>query len=60
VGRSGTIIRTTDGEHWELITGPTADNLVKVSAVSANVATVTTAGGKTFATSDGGATWHQR
>ncbi|HKN13553.1 MAG TPA: zf-HC2 domain-containing protein [Candidatus Binatus sp.] len=58
VGRSGTIIRTTDGEHWELITPPTAENLTSVTASSADDATVTTAGGRSFATSDGGASWH--
>ena len=58
VGRSGTIIRTTDGEHWELIAAPGADNLTGVSASSARDAIVTTAGGQSFATSDGGASWH--
>ena len=59
VGRSGTIVRTTDGgEHWTLILGPTADNLAAVTASDANDATVTTAGGRSFATSDGGASWH--
>ena len=60
VGRSGTIIRTTDGEHWELITAPSTDNLTGVSASSAKDATITTAGGQSFATSDGGASWHLR
>ena len=54
----GTIIRTIDGEHWTLVSAPTTDNLVAVSASGANVATVTTAGGRSFATSDGGASWH--
>jgi hypothetical protein len=58
VGNSGTIIRTTDGEHWVLVTSPTADNLVAVSASGTNDATITTAGGQSFATSDGGANWH--
>ena len=60
VGRSGTIIRTTDGEHWELIAAPSADNLRGVSASSARDATITTARGQSFATSDGGASWHLR
>jgi hypothetical protein len=61
VGRSGTIIRTTDGgDHWELITAPTADNLRRVSASSAKDATVTTERGQSFATSDGGATWRSQ
>ncbi len=58
VGRSGTIIRTTDGEHWVLITSPTADNLAAVSASNTNDATITTASGQSFATSDGGLSWH--
>ncbi len=60
VGRSGTIIRTTDGEHWALIPAPTSDNLVAVTAGSATDAVVTAADGKSFATSDGGASWHAR
>jgi hypothetical protein len=60
VGRSGTIIRTTDGEHWELINAPSAENLAAVSASSARYATITTAGGQSFATSDGGASWHRQ
>jgi hypothetical protein len=59
VGRSGTIVRTTDGgEHWTLILGPTTDNLAAVTASDANDATITTAGGRSFATPDGGASWH--
>ena len=60
VGRSGTIIRTTDGEHWELITSPSADNLRMVVASSAKDATITTERGQRFATTDGGATWHSQ
>jgi hypothetical protein len=60
VGRSGTIICTTDGEHWELITAPSKDNLTGVSATSARDATITTAGGQSFTTSDGGASWHAK
>jgi hypothetical protein len=59
VGRSGTIIRTTDGgQHWTLIAPPAMENLATVSAVSADAATITTAGGRKFATSDGGMSWH--
>jgi hypothetical protein len=60
VGRSGTIIRTTDGEHWTLITAPTGDNLVAVASDSADHAVVTTASGQNFATSDGGKSWHRQ
>lgn len=58
VGRSGTIVRTIDGEHWELVPSPTRDNLVSVAADSADNAIVTVAGGQSFATSDGGRSWH--
>jgi hypothetical protein len=60
VGRSGTVIRTTDGEHWTLLITPTMENLASVSAADANDATITTAGGRSFATSDGGVSWHQQ
>jgi hypothetical protein len=58
VGRSGTIVRTIDGEHWELVPSPTRDNLASVAANSADEAIVTVAGGQSFATSDGGRSWH--
>jgi hypothetical protein len=58
VGRSGTIIRTTDGgEHWELIKPPAAENFAAVSASDANDATIAAANGRRFATSDGGMRW---
>jgi hypothetical protein len=60
VGSGGTILRTTDGEHWAVVASPTTENLVAVSSGSAGDATVTTATSKSFVTSDGGATWHQR
>jgi photosystem II stability/assembly factor-like uncharacterized protein len=60
VGNNGTVIRTTDGDHWAQVPAPTTENFVAVSSDSANHATVTTAGGKSFVTSDGGATWHQQ
>jgi photosystem II stability/assembly factor-like uncharacterized protein len=60
VGRSGTIIRTTDGEHWELIGAPTTENLTAVSASSAHDVAITTASGQSFTTSDGGVTWRQQ
>ena len=60
VGSGGTILRTTDGEHWVAVASPTTENLVAVSSGSAGDATVTTSNSKSFATSDGGATWHQQ
>ena len=60
VGHSGTVVRTTDGEHWTQVIAPTTENLAAVSASSANDATITSVGGQSFATSDGGASWHQQ
>ncbi len=60
VGRGGTILRTTDGEHWAALAAPTTEDLVTVSSDGANDATVTTSSSKSFVTTDGGATWHQR
>jgi photosystem II stability/assembly factor-like uncharacterized protein len=60
VGSGGTILRTTDGEHWAAVASPTTENLVAVSSSSAGDATVTTASSKSFATSDGGASWHEQ
>ena len=59
VGSGGTILRTIDGEHWAAVASPTTENLVAVSSGGAGDATVTTASSKSFATSDGGVTWHQ-
>jgi Putative zinc-finger len=59
VGRSGTIIRTIDGgEHWTLIAPPITENLASISASNASDATISTASGQRFATTDGGASWH--
>jgi hypothetical protein len=57
VGADGTILRTTDGEHWQTINSPTAHDLVAISAIDASEATVTAAGGARFTTADGGRTW---
>lgn len=64
-GRSGAIARTIDGEHWERIAAPRQaagaggafPDWTAVSATGAQTATVTTADGRRFATTDGGATW---
>ncbi|HUO04372.1 MAG TPA: zf-HC2 domain-containing protein [Candidatus Binataceae bacterium] len=60
VGRGGTIVRTIDGENWSAVVSPVKDDLTAVSATSANDAVITTADGKSFATTDGGASWHQK
>jgi photosystem II stability/assembly factor-like uncharacterized protein len=57
VGRGGVVLRTTDGSTWVQLGSPTADDLFAIVAVDANRATVTTANGKRYATTDAGRTW---
>ncbi len=57
VGRAGTVLRSTDGREWQRVTFPEHTDLVAVQAADSVAATVTTADGRTFRTSDGGRTW---
>jgi hypothetical protein len=57
VGRAGTVLLTTDGRNWQRLTFPEAVDLMAVRATDARTATVTTADGRMFATSNGGLTW---
>jgi hypothetical protein len=57
VGRGGTVLRTTDGQHWERMTSPAAVDLTAVTAKNAQKATVTTADQRKFTTADGGQSW---
>ncbi len=57
VGRGGIVLRTTDGNSWSQLGSPTAQDLTAIVAVDADQATVTTADGKRYATTDGGRTW---
>jgi hypothetical protein len=57
VGRAGTILRTTDGEHWEKIAPPVPLDYVGVTASDALHAVVLAEGGKRFRTADGGRAW---
>jgi hypothetical protein len=57
IGTSGTILRTTDGQHWEILPPPTTMDLVRVQARSADAAMVVAAGGLSYYTIDGGKTW---
>jgi hypothetical protein len=59
-GRDGTVMRTTDGENWESVTKPSAEDLVRVTAWNATSATVRSASGRRFSTVDGGVTWAKR
>jgi hypothetical protein len=59
VGRSATILRTTDGgAHWQRLRPPVQDDLRSVSAADAQRATVSSTNG-TYQTTDGGATWNK-
>ena len=57
VGREGTVLRTTDGEKWEVISAPDKADLVAVIATSERNALVTTADNRRFVTDDAGKTW---
>jgi photosystem II stability/assembly factor-like uncharacterized protein len=57
VGRGSAILRTIDGEKFELIGPPASADFVGVTAESADRATVRTQDGREFRTADGGRTW---
>ena len=65
VGRNGSIVRTTDGEHWTEIISPVAargapgqfPDWTSVTANSALVAIVTSSANQRYGTVDGGITW---
>jgi len=57
VGPVGTVLLTTTGLAWTRIAFPEAVDLTAVRATDGRNATVTAADGRTFTTTDGGATW---
>ena len=57
VGRGGAVLLTSDASRWERKSFPEPVDLVAVQATDERNATVTTADGRVFRTSDGGATW---
>ena len=57
VGAAGVVLRTVDGTTWTRIPFPDPADLVAIQASDALHATVTTAAGGRFTTSDGGRTW---
>ena len=59
VGHSGVVLRSTDGTTWRRVPFPDQRDLHQVTASDANTAAVTTADGRVFRTTDGGATWRR-
>ena len=57
VGRAGTVLLSTDGMVFRQVTKPVEADLASVRATDARSATVRTADGRTFVTTDGGVTW---
>jgi photosystem II stability/assembly factor-like uncharacterized protein len=57
VGRSGLVLRTTDGVTFRSVSVPGAGDLVTVRAEDANRATVMSSDGRGYATVDGGMSW---
>ena len=57
VGSGGVVVLSTDARTWRRVSFSENADLVAVSATDASTATVTTADGRKFSTSDGGATW---
>jgi len=57
VGRSGTVLVSTDGQTWSHRRLPHTADLVAVTAADAFRATVTTSDARTYRTADGGRTW---
>jgi Putative zinc-finger len=62
VGRGGVVLLTLDGRTWRRVPFPEMTDLSSVRAIDAGgrVATVETADGRTFVTTDAGATWMPR
>lgn len=57
VGPGGVIVLTTDAKDWKRISPPASADFVAIAAEGASNATVTTADGRRFSTSDGGVHW---
>jgi hypothetical protein len=58
VGRAGTVLLTTDGRTWRRVPFPEMTDLTAVRAADAQTATITTADGQRFQTTDGGLIWN--
>jgi photosystem II stability/assembly factor-like uncharacterized protein len=57
VGRGGLVLLMTDNQHFVRVKFPEEVDLAAVTAPNARQATVTTADGRVFVTTDAGATW---
>jgi photosystem II stability/assembly factor-like uncharacterized protein len=57
VGRGGIVLLSTDGRAWRRVAFPEITDLSAVRATDARTASVTTADGRMFTTSDGGLSW---
>jgi hypothetical protein len=57
VGRAGVVLLSTDGRTWRRLPFPEMTDLSAVRARDARAASVTTADGRTFSTTDAGSTW---
>jgi hypothetical protein len=57
VGKDGLVLLTTNGRTWRAVPFPHNVDLTAIQATDETSATVTTADGRTFGTSDGGMTW---
>ena len=60
VGRGGVVLLSTDGRNWRRVAFPEATDLSAVQATDARAASVSSADGRTFSTTDGGVTWVRR
>jgi hypothetical protein len=60
VGRSGVVLVSADGRSWRRVAFPEMTDLSGVRARDARAASVSTADGRTFSTTDAGATWVPR
>jgi photosystem II stability/assembly factor-like uncharacterized protein len=60
VGRGGVVLLSTDGRSWRRLAFPEPTDLSGVRARDARAASVSTADGRTFSTTDGGLTWVPR
>lgn len=57
VGRGGVVLLSIDGRGWRRVAFPEMTDLSAVRATDARTASVSTADGRTFSTTDGGTTW---